>query len=143
MDTRGFFSVSHTTPHTTQQHNATNNHHHNHHNGSRLTSVARKCDLCRYPRRVTFPMAARAPPLVSSGGSAVRRRERRLRSFWRHEQMAVQMALATVNPPLVPGGHRARRSTEPEACHQRWWDCGRLLSSRGGRRSVSSSTPWS
>ena len=41
-------------------------------------------------------MAARESPLVSSGGSARRRRERRLRSFWRHEQMAVQMVLATV-----------------------------------------------
>ena len=35
----------------------------------------------------------RAP---GAGGSALRRRERRLRSFWRHEQMAVQMVLATV-----------------------------------------------
>ena len=42
-----------------------------------------------------FSMAARAPPLVSSGGSAVRRRERRLRGFWRHEQLSIKMALAS------------------------------------------------
>ena len=29
-----------------------------------------------------------------TGSSAMRRQERRLRSFWRHEQMAIQMALA-------------------------------------------------
>ena len=34
------------------------------------------------------------------------------------------------DPPLVPGGHRARRSTEPEACHQRWGDA--AASSRRG-----------
>ena len=33
---------------------------------------------------------------LGAGGAALRRRERRLRSFWRHEQMAVQMVLATV-----------------------------------------------
>ena len=33
---------------------------------------------------------------LGAGGSALRRRERRLRSFWRHEQMAIQMVLATV-----------------------------------------------
>ena len=60
-------------------------------------------------------MAARAPPLVSSGGSAVRRRERRLRSFWRHEQMAVQMALATVTHHSFQVGtaHDALRSQKP------------------------------
>ena len=42
-------------------------------------------------------LAARAPPLVSSGGSAVRRRERRLRSFWRHEQLSIKMALASAS----------------------------------------------
>ena len=57
-------------------------------------------------------MAARAPPLVSS---AVRRRERRLRSFWRHEQMAVQMALATVTHHSFQVGtaHDALRSQKP------------------------------
>ena len=60
-------------------------------------------------------MAARAPPFVSSGGSAVRRRERRLRSFWRHEQMAVQMALATVTHHSfqVSTAHDAPRSQKP------------------------------
>ena len=60
-------------------------------------------------------MAARAPPFVSSGGSAVRRRERRLRSFWRHEQMAVQMALATVTHHSFQVGtaHDALRSQKP------------------------------
>ena len=57
-------------------------------------------------------MAARASPLVSSGGSAVRRRERRLRSFWRHEQMAIQMALAAVTHHSFQVGtaHDALRS---------------------------------
>ena len=68
-------------------------------------------------------MAARAPPLVSSGGSAVRRRERRLRSFWRHEQMAVQMALATVTHHSFQVGtaHDALRSQK-------------LVTSAGGMR---------
>ena len=60
-------------------------------------------------------MVARAPPLVSSGGSAVRRRERRLRSFWRHEQMAIQMALATVTLHSFKVGtaHDVLRSQKP------------------------------
>ena len=49
--------------------------------------------------------------------SAWRRRQRRLRAQWRHEQQTVAMVLASV-PALVPGGHRARRFTKPEACHQ-------------------------
>ena len=71
--------------------------HHNHHNHHKAS------------------LAARAPPLVSSGGSAVRRRERRLRSFWRHEQMAVQMALATVTHHSFQVGtaHDALRSQKP------------------------------
>ena len=40
-------------------------------------------------------MVAFASLLVSSGGSAVRRRERRLRGFWRHEQFSIKMALAS------------------------------------------------
>ena len=39
-------------------------------------------------------MAARVSPL-SSGGAALRRRERRLRIFWRHEQCSIKMALAS------------------------------------------------
>ena len=60
-------------------------------------------------------MAAHAPPLVSSGGSAVRRCERRLRSFWRHEQMAIQMALASVTHHSFQVGtaHDALRSQQP------------------------------
>ena len=60
-------------------------------------------------------MAARAPPLFSSGGSAVRRRERRLRSFWRHEQMAIQMALASVTHHSFQVGtaHDALRRQKP------------------------------
>ena len=41
-------------------------------------------------------MAARVHPL-SSGGSASRRRERRLRSFWRHEQLSVKMMAASMS----------------------------------------------
>ena len=40
-----------------------------------------------------FSMAARVSPL-SSGGAASGRRERRLRSFWKHEQCSIKMALA-------------------------------------------------
>ena len=39
-------------------------------------------------------MAARVSPL-SSGAAASRRRERRLRIFWRHEQCSIKMALAS------------------------------------------------
>ena len=39
-------------------------------------------------------MAARVSPLPSSGGAAFHRRERRLRSFWKHEQYSIKMALA-------------------------------------------------
>ena len=44
--------------------------------------------------RVNVPPATRAAPMPSSGGAAFRRRERRLRSFWKHEQYAIKMALA-------------------------------------------------
>ena len=68
-------------------------------------------------------MAGRASPLVSSGGSVVRRRERRLRSFWRHEQMAIQMALAAVTHHSFQVGtaHDALRSQK-------------VVTSAGGRR---------
>ena len=52
------------------------------------TSVARKCDLCPNPSGDDLSMAARVSPL-SSG------RETRLRSFWRHEQCSIKMALAS------------------------------------------------
>ena len=45
--------------------------------------------------RASVIFVARASLLVSSGGSAVRRRERRLRGFWRHEQLSIKMALAS------------------------------------------------
>ena len=71
----------------------------------------------------------------SACGSARRRRERRLRSFWRHEQMAVQMVLATVSPPLLrQGGHHARRPTGTEARHQ---DC----AGRGARVALHGGVP--
>ena len=38
-------------------------------------------------------MAARVSPLSSSGGATFRRRERRLSSFWLHEQCSIKMAL--------------------------------------------------
>ena len=45
-------------------------------------------------------------------GAARVRRERKMRSSWRHEQMAIQMVLAFGATPLE------RRSTEPEDSHQ-------------------------
>ena len=41
-------------------------------------------------------MAARVSPL-SSGGAASRRRERRLRNFWRHEQLSLKMMAASMS----------------------------------------------
>ena len=75
-------------------------------------------------------MAARAPPLVSSGGSAVRRRERRLRAQLRHEQQTVRMALATATHHSFQVGTAHDALRKPEACHQRWWDA--AASSRRG-----------
>ena len=68
----------------------------------------------------------------ASGGtsSARRRRERRLRSWAKHERLSGRNGAGYGYPPLVPGGHRVRRSTEPEACHQRWGDA--AVSSRRG-----------
>ena len=122
-DTAGLSIVGTTTTAPTPHHHR---HHHRHH-FRRLGSQVLRASVI-FVDTLASDLSTRAHPLVSSVGSAVRRRERRLRSFWRHEQMAVQMALASVT--LVPGGHRARRSTEPEACHQRLWDA--AASSRRG-----------
>ena len=53
-----------------------------------------------------------------SGGVARRRRERRTRSWFRHEQQSIRIALATAAPLVRHGAHRVRRSTEPEHSHQ-------------------------
>ena len=45
---------------------------------------------------------------MAARGSAVRRRERRMRSWWRHEQASVKMALVTA------GHHSCRKATGTE-----------------------------
>ena len=65
-------------------------------------------------------------------GAARVRRERKMRSSWRHEQMAIQMVLAFGATPLE------RRSTEPEDSHQ---DRGRGTSCTARPSSGSASSP--
>ena len=45
-------------------------------------------------------------------GSARRRRERRLRQHWRHEQLTLQMLLATYQHHAAPRGQTTARSGE-------------------------------
>ena len=59
------------------------------------SQVLRACVIFVDTSAGDLSMVARASLLVSSGGSAVRRRERRLRGFWRHEQLSIKMALAS------------------------------------------------
>ena len=102
--------TTHTTQHTTQHTTHTT------HTTRRLGSQVLRASVIFVDTLAgDLSMAARALPLVSSGGSAVRRRERRLRSFWRHEQMAIQMALATVTHHSFQVGtaHDALRSQKP------------------------------
>ena len=61
------------------------------------SSVAVSCDLFCETQAGGLSMAAR--------GSAVRRRERRMRSWERHEQASVRMALVTA------GHHSNRKAT--------------------------------
>ena len=56
---------------------------------------------------------------VAAGSSARRRRERRLRSFWRHEKMAIQMALSEAMHHSAPRGawhvsNEALRGQKPD-----------------------------
>ena len=55
-------------------------------------------------------------------GAAKRRRERRLRSWLRHERMTVAMALAEVTHHTAPRGQKTARAR--------------------GRRETSCTTPW-
>ena len=55
----------------------------------------------------------------AAGSSARRRRERRLRSFWRHEKMAIQMALSEAMHHSAPRGawhvsNEALRGQKPD-----------------------------
>ena len=51
------------------------------------------------PCRVTSFVVTQAGGLsMAARGSPVRRRERRMRSWWRHEQASVRMALITAGP---------------------------------------------
>ena len=61
----------------------------------RLLSVARKCDFIQ-TQAGDLSMVARVSPL-SSGGSGFSRRERRLRSFWRYEQLSLKMMEASMS----------------------------------------------
>ena len=88
------------------------NHHHHHHH----QSVSVKCSLLLLPLWTSSgqPMAERD---CSGVGSARRRRERRLRSWWRHERMTVAAELAVALHhsrgvgPTVP--HEAQRGQTP------------------------------
>ena len=105
-------------------------HHHHHHDlcshfGSRRlgSQVLRASVIFVDNLAGDFSMAARAPPTSSSVSSAVRRRERLLRSFCRHEQMAIQMASATVTH------HSFQVGTAHDALLSQ-----KLVNSAGGRR---------
>ena len=51
-----------------------------------------------------------------ASGAAWRRRQRRLRSWWRHEQQTMAAVLGYGDPPFVlQGGHRERRPTRTES----------------------------
>ena len=88
--------------------------------------------------------SSRRPRQVDGDGAAKRRRLRRLRSWWRHEQQTVAAVLATFQHHSAPRGPRtARTGGERETNHTAtlrkmlpprdgfcgtWWDiCPRLL----------------
>ena len=61
--------------------------------GSRVTHVVWRLSLvCAEPKRVTW-----MSDVARARGPAARRRERRLRAFWRHEIMSVKMATNSAN----------------------------------------------
>ena len=55
------------------------------------TRVRQVCDLLFFALRTPWPELSGQPT-----GAALRRRQRRLRSWWRHEQLSIAAALATV-----------------------------------------------
>ena len=88
-----------------------------------------------------------------SSGGAKRRRERRLRSWWRHERMSVAAALTAFR--RVGGQKRTKPYGDRRPSVHRWsrssWSCltkspagrGLTASLASGRRNGSSDTPWS
>ena len=68
-------------------------------------------------------------------GAAWRRRQRRLRSWWRHEQQTVAAVLATVthHSHSNVGGHRERRPAGTEDWHQHRGGTCRVLRALVGR----------
>ena len=92
--------VIHTGPH---------HHHHHHHQVFWLTSVCFLTFLLRPQRATSMADVARDAHVV--GCSAWRRRNRRLRAFWRHEQQAVRMAVAAAT-------HHSYDRSSAHACTQ-------------------------
>ena len=91
-------------------------HHHNlnlnNHNNTRLNQV---CPFLVSPSFV--PLAVDIMDVDSAAGrggtgSARRRRERQLRQHWRHEQLTLQMLLATYQHHAAPRGQTTARSGE-------------------------------
>ena len=54
--------------------------------------------------------SGRRPGMVDGDGAAKRRRLRRLRSWWRHEQQTVAAVLATMQHHSAPRGQKAART---------------------------------
>ena len=110
------------------------------------TTTTTRCLCSRVPLFAChFSMDTCEQPV---SGAAQRRKPRRLRSWWRHEQQSIAAALATCTTPHEDRGRpgperrRARRSTRPSS--------ERLLlpslpawQSRRGRRNGFHSAPWS
>ena len=55
-------------------------------------------------------VCGRTLTLPHAGGAAWRRRQRRLRAHWRHEQLTLQMLLATYDHHAAPRGQTTARS---------------------------------
>ena len=84
--------------------NNSSNSNHNNHNNRRFTQG---CNLFLFCGDVHGSRPQRSVLMAegdAAGSSARRRRERRLRSFWRHEKLAIQMALSEAMHHSAPRG---------------------------------------
>ena len=61
------------------------------------------------------PLGEDMPRVAHAQGAAWRRRQRRLRAHWRHEQLTLQMLLATYEHHAAPRGQSKARSREEES----------------------------